>query len=143
MAGLSEPAAAVRAGAPAGVIWNWGPVLVMMAAIFWVSNLESVGPLPGDVSDKTGHFAAYAVLGTLALRASSRGRWAAVTAKTAVVAWAVCLAYGASDELHQRLVPGRTMALDDWIADAAGSATAIVLLGLVAVLRRRHRRRTL
>lgn len=114
-----------------------------MAAIFWVSNLQIPGPLPGDVSDKTGHFAAYALLGTLALRATARGRWTGVTGKAAAVAWGVCLAYGASDELHQSFVPGRTMALDDWIADAAGSATAIVLLGLVAALRRRPQSRTL
>jgi VanZ family protein len=111
----------------------------MMAAIFWVSNLESLGPLPGDVSDKAGHFAAYALLGALALRATARGRWAGVSKATAGIAWAVCLAYGASDELHQALVPGRTMALDDWLADAAGSATAILLLALWAVLRRRRR----
>ena len=143
MADLSEPAAAVRPDAPVGLLWSWGPVVALMAAIFQVSSFEDLGSLPGDVSDKTGHFSAYAVLGALALRATARGRWAGVTARAAVVAWGVCLAYGASDELHQRLLPGRTMAFDDWIADAAGSATAIVLLGLVAVVRRRHRSRTL
>jgi VanZ family protein len=140
---LSERAAGGRPDAPAGLFWSWGPVVVLMAAIFQASSLESLESLPGDVSDKAGHFAAYALLGTLALRATARGRWAGVTARAAMAAWAVCLAYGASDELHQRLVPGRTMALDDWVADAAGSITAIGLLSLVAAFRRRRPRRTL
>jgi len=110
-----------------------------MAALFWASSLEYVGPLPGDVSDKTGHFAAYGALGALVLRGTSGGRWAGVTLRSGVTAWMICTLYGASDEFHQSFVPGRTMALDDWVADTTGAAVAILCLMWVARAVRRHR----
>jgi VanZ family protein len=109
-----------------------------MAGIFVVSGLQELPGIPGGVSDKTGHFAAYAGLGALVLRARAGSRWSGVTTPAAVVAWVVCVGYGASDELHQAFVPGRTAALDDVVADAAGAAASIgVLLVVAARIRRR------
>ena len=122
-----------------GAFWLWAPAVVVMAAIFFISSLSDLSPLPGDVSDKTGHFAGYAVLGLAVLRAMARARLSGVTARSAARSWLVCLAYGASDEFHQRFVPGRTPALDDLAADAAGAATAILLLWCVAVVGDRSR----
>ena len=52
-----------------------------------------------------------------------------------------CSIFAVSDEWHQRFVPGRTAALDDWIADLLGAATAAGLLaGVASVVRRRERR---
>lgn len=131
-----SPAAAPRAS----FLWRWAPAFVMMAAIFGVSGMSDVPPLPGDASDKTGHFLAYAVLGTLVLRATSRARWAGVSIRSAMLALAISAAYGASDEFHQRFVPGRTAAIDDWVADVAGAACAIGLLLIAArVWRARNR----
>jgi len=109
----------------------WGPPLLQMIAIFFASAIPNLKRLPGDVSDHTGHFIGYAVLGALVLRACAAARWHGVTIRTAAVAWAICALYGATDEFHQRFTPGRTPAVDDWIADAAGAAAA-VLVGLVA-----------
>ena len=120
----------------AGVFWLWAPVLLVMAVIFLASSISDLSTLPGDVSDKTGHFAGYAVLALTVLRAMARARWAGVTARSAVLSWVVCLAYGASDEFHQRFVPGRTPALDDLGADAAGAATAILIVWCAAVVGR-------
>lgn len=38
------------------------------------------------------------------------------------------LLVGALDELHQGMVPGRTMGLDDWIADLAGALLAVLAI---------------
>lgn len=120
--------------------WLWGPVLVVMAIIFGVSSLRDLDALPGNLSDKTGHFAGYAILAAAVLRATAGARWSGVTAASGLRAWLICVLYGASDELHQGFVPGRTVAFDDWAADAAGAATAILAIGIVAaVLRRRGR----
>lgn len=134
------PSAGTAPEARPGVVWIWGPAVMGMAGIFFASSLPNLTSLPGDVSDKTAHFVGYGVLGALVLRATARARWSGVTWSTALPAWLLCLAYGASDEIHQWFVPGRTAALDDWIADATGAAAAILVLTIVAaVLRRRSR----
>jgi len=123
----------------ADLLWLWAPVLLVMAVIFFASSLSDLSALPSEVSDKTGHFVGYAVLGVAVLRAMARARLSGVTARSAVLAWVVCLAYGASDEFHQSFVPGRTPALDDLAADAAGAATSILVLWCAAVVGRRSR----
>ena len=113
-----------------------------MAAIFYVSSLSNLTALPGDVSDKTAHFAAYFVLSIFVLYGRASGRWAGVSVSSAVWAVAFTTVYGASDEFHQRFVPGRSPAWDDLVADFAGAAVgALMALGWhrVRSLRRRTR----
>jgi VanZ family protein len=100
-----------------------------MAAIFVASSIPDLTRLPGDIPDHTGHFAAYAVLGLLMLRAHAAARWEAITLGACCQAWLWTAAYGVSDEWHQRFVAGRSAALDDVIADAAGAAAAIAVVG--------------
>lgn len=119
-------------------IWTWGPALCVMAAIYAASSIQDLGPLPGGLSDKTGHFGGYALLGAVVLRAAAGARWSGVTGRSALMAWVICGIYGATDELHQSFVPGRTVAVDDWVADAAGAATAILLLTIAAGVWRRR-----
>jgi VanZ family protein len=71
------------------------------------------------------------------LRAIAGGRWDGITPRAAALAWTICLLYGVTDEWHQRYVSGRTPAVDDWIADALGAATAVIGLAAIAVVRRR------
>ncbi len=103
----------------------WGPAVLWAAAIFWVSSLPSV-PLPeARASDKLAHFATYVVLGVLLARgaaASGLAGWAAVL--TGVL-------YGASDEIHQRFVPGRSPELADWMADSLGVVAGVFLFRFV------------
>ncbi len=121
-------------------VWIWGPPVALMIAIVVASSIQDLQALPGDVSDKTAHFWAYFALGALTLRALAAASWNAVTTRAAAAAWAIAVAFGASDEWHQWFVPGRTMALDDWVADAAGAAVAVSVGWLVArFVRRRDR----
>jgi VanZ family protein len=117
----------------------WGPALAAMAAIFVASSMSTLPPAAEEVSDKTLHFAAYATLGLLVLRAMAGGEWRGVTAGSALRAWLLTVAYGASDELHQAFVPNRWVSLGDWLADAAGAGLAIVV-ALVWAMRGRTRR---
>jgi VanZ family protein len=100
-----------------------------MAAIFVASSIPNLGPLPADVSDKTAHLGAYAVLGVLLMRSISGVRWDGCTASAAVMAWGLATAYGLTDEWHQLFVPGRMPSTGDIVADTAGAA-----IGVVAVL---------
>jgi VanZ family protein len=117
-------------------LWLWAPVVVQMALIFGASSLSDPGPLPAQVSDKTAHFAAYAVLGLLVIRALAGGRAEGVTWKRALLAVVLTALYGASDEFHQRFTPGRTPDLLDLRADAFGACVGVAV-GYVARLYRR------
>jgi VanZ family protein len=112
-----------------------------MAVIFVLSNRPHVGPLPYGITDKLGHFAGYAILGALVMRAIAAARWAGVTARAAWSAWFVCAVYGVTDEYHQSFVAGRASSAADWLADAAGAASAIAAAVAAARLLRRGRDR--
>jgi len=113
----------------------WVPVVVYMAMIFFISALPSA-PLPEEVSDKTGHLAAYVVLGVLSVRAVGGGLPCRVTVPIACLALAIASGYGAFDEGHQWFVPGRSADIVDWYADTAGAAIGLGLCwawGMMAV----------
>lgn len=114
-------------------LWLWGPVLVQMAFIFIASSIPDLQQLPGNISDKTGHGIGYAILGALLLRALARGRRAGVTWRTVLLAIICAAAYGVSDELHQRFVPGRASDVYDVLADVEGATAAS--LGAWAILK--------
>jgi VanZ family protein len=118
----------------------WGPALAQMAVIFVASSVPNLSRLPGGLSDKLGHFVGYALLSALLVRALAAGRWAGVTWRAAVVAWGVSAAYGASDEWHQRFVPGRSTSWLDLSADALGAAAAAVVLAATATVIERRRK---
>jgi VanZ family protein len=96
-----------------------------MAAIFYVSSLHEA-PLSDDVSDKSGHVLGYAALGVTVVRAVAGGLPRRITKRIAVVAMAITVAYGATDELHQAFVAGRTAEIADLYADAGGAVLATV-----------------
>ena len=103
------------------------------AFIFWLSSQSMpavLGPL--SLNDKVKHMALYAVFAFLVYQAlapllSHRPRL--LLAATVVL---VSL-YGASDELHQSFVPGRSCDVLDWVADTAAAA---LVAGAVFVFRR-------
>ena len=81
-----------------------------------IPNPEIELPLP--YSDKIAHFGFYGVMGFLCAmwRRASGG-----TKRSAALAGLIFVAIaGAMDEGHQRWIPGRSMAVSDWIADTAG-----------------------
>lgn len=102
-------------------IQPWLPALAWAALIFLLSSRPSV---PVDLAlgrDKLAHFLAYAVLGVLLARGQSR------SGAPVAAAYAIGVAYGASDEWHQSFVPGRASELGDFIADAAGVIAGVSL----------------
>jgi VanZ family protein len=96
----------------------WLPAVAWSVVIF---NLSSRSHLPGPDQpgfDKVAHFGAYALLGWLLV-------WAADRSLLPLVVGAVLgLLYGATDEIHQMFVPGRSPDVRDWVADAAGVLAA-------------------
>ena len=118
----------------AAVVSLWAPVVLYMAAIFYVSSLSDVS-LPSGVSDVSGHAIAYLGLSIVVVRALAGGSLRRVGYGVAAAAVTITVAYGASDEWHQAFVPGRSMELRDFMADATGAligAAACWAWGIIA-----------
>ena len=99
-------------------------LILFVATTLPAQRLPSVG-----FTDKVNHFIAYFVLAvlvnlTLIYQRKSRFLFEKATVATIVI----CLFYGAVDELHQMLVPGRFAETLDWVADALGAFVGVLFV---------------
>lgn len=123
-AGPEQPAAATapRAGRARFVI-----PIVGMVVIEWLLVTPRLPlALPGQ-SDKLAHGAAFAAL--------AAAWWWALTPRrsplsAALLAVGIAAFWGGLGEIQQRFVPGRTAAIDDFLADVGGAALAVTPLCL-------------
>ncbi len=111
--------------APRAYVWLTAALLVYIS---W----EALRPEPAGSGlqhlDKLLHFSAFATLAlpsALALAPSRRNTWAVAAA---------LLLYGALIEIVQTYVPGRDASWWDLLADAAGIATGLLLVGALRQL---------
>jgi VanZ family protein len=123
-------------------VLRWPVVLAWMGLIFAGSSVPNEFAPSGPTLplDKVAHFGEYAALAFLlagTTRGLTRGRMAPLVLAACV---AVSVAYGASDEFHQRFVPGRDASLNDLAADVTGSVAGAV--AAVVVLRKIDREDT-
>ena len=115
----------------------WLPPLALMVLIFVLSAMPSDGADRGPLilfARKAAHFTEYALLLALWWRALFT-RAAAVPALA--LAFAIAVAYAATDEFHQTFVDGRVGTPRDVALDAVGAAAA----GALILWRRQSRRR--
>jgi len=99
-------------------------LILFVATTLPAQRLPSVG-----FTDKVNHFIAYfvlAVLVNLTLIYQRKSRFLFEKAPVATVV--ICLFYGAVDELHQMLVPGRFAETLDWVADALGAFAGVLFV---------------
>ena len=115
---------------------RWTLVLAWMMLIFWLSAQSSLPRLTnrfGAVQSLAGHVVEYAVLALLLQRAVVGSHPAAkgpAFGHAARWAFVIAVAYGITDELHQRLVPGRHMDPFDLLTDAAAASAALWIAGV-------------
>ena len=104
-----------------------GVWLTLLITLTSIPNPDFGEGFPG--MDKVAHFGFYGVAGFLCAlwrrESGQSGRRAVVFATLFVVL------LGASDEIHQRWIPGRSMEFLDWIADVSGG-TAGALVAMAA-----------
>jgi VanZ family protein len=114
---------------------RWAPVLLWAALILILTSYPNP-PVPAIArfagADKIVHFSLYLVLALLAVRAAVPGRG---RRRVALVVAATVSLIAAGDELHQRLIPGRSAERADWIADSLGGSVGAV--AAIVTLRRR------
>jgi len=96
-----------------------------MVAIFYASSLTNP-PVPAN-TDKPIHWLAYLGLAVLVVRALAGGLPRRISLGVAAAAVAITIAYGATDEVHQLFVPGRTGDVYDLMADAAGALAGTIV----------------
>jgi VanZ family protein len=131
---MSDPARPARSH-----LASWWPVLAYAATIFGLSSIAQPPALPAGVSDKSVHAILYAGFALVLLRALAAGVWERVSTAAAGGAVALAAFYGATDELHQLFVPGRTCDVHDWLADLTGAAIAAGCVLLVVRARAARR----
>jgi len=102
----------------------WLPPCLYAAVIFYLSSLPGATYFPAFFSaDKVLHVGEYGILGYLVARAL---RNYGLTRKTLFIrAFALCVLYGISDEVHQMFVPHRCPSVMDILADGIGSSLGI------------------
>jgi VanZ family protein len=103
------------------------PMIIVMAAIFFFSHQPgdyfALPPLRG--LDKVLHAIAYGVLAGTVILALPPAQEKHSLNRSAILAIAICLAYGISDEIHQLYIQGRCASLWDVVADLVGSSAVI------------------
>jgi VanZ family protein len=110
----------------------WAGLIILGSSIPNLSGLET----GITVGDKIVHFAEYFILGFLTARAFLKleiRKWGKIAGLVAVLA-----AFAVMDELHQALIPGRTVEKLDMTADIFGLLTSTLLYVWLA---RRNRAR--
>ena len=102
---------------------KWLPVFLWAVIIFWLSSIEQIVVSQFFIWDfiakKIAHLTEYAVLFALIFRAT-RGQW--------ILSFVLTMVYAASDEIHQKFVPGRTAAFYDLAFDFSGASLAGYLI---------------
>jgi VanZ family protein len=116
--------------------WLWGPPILWMALIFYLSSQSDPAPaVTAVVWDKALHLAGYAVQAILFGRAlTGEGFGPAGAALGAVV---LASLYAASDELHQAWTPMRMADARDWVADTLGAIVGSAAFFAAGTMRRR------
>ena len=132
---------------------NWSLVAICMAVIFYLSSqpanvssqasrqvteviVETVQKVKPDMTEvdirdlnsfvrKNAHFIIYLLLGFLTINALYE--YNTELKKKVILAFAICVLYAISDEIHQLFVPGRGGQVTDVIIDSVGSVVGIGL----------------
>lgn len=119
----------MRAPALGHALWVWGPLVVYVVGIFYLSSLSQV-PLGGLTPDYLGHAAEYFGLGILVARALNDGLGQPVPPRRLVLAFALCVACGLADEMWQWFTPDRYSDYVDVLSDSCGAALGLAALHL-------------
>jgi len=108
----------------------WFPLIVYMAGLLIISvaPIDRLTP-KFDISDKSGHAAAYLLMSYLFLKALS-SRWS-YSWRTALGAASLAFSFGALIELVQYFLPYRYFESLDMVANLTGVTTAQLIIFLL------------
>jgi VanZ family protein len=111
---------------------NDAHTLMLFKNIKFLSNVDIV--LLDKIIRKCAHFLSYGILAIIVKNALQPRRWAYPGA------WLIATLYGASDEIHQIFVPGRTPLATDVMIDSAGACAVLLVAYVIKLARdRKHK----
>ena len=113
----------------ASILRWWGPLVLYMALVFFVSSRPRPTALD-ETPDFVLHAAAYFVMSVLAVRATARGVLEPASAAELWGGVAIAVLFGASDEWHQMRVPERVGSGIDLLYDGIGALLGGAALSL-------------
>lgn len=111
------------------------PAILCMAIIFKISSMTSADleGLP-HVWDKLAHTCEYATLAGCFAMWWTRGQWSSRQWLRVLIVMGLALAYGCTDEYHQRFVEGRSCDALDLVADTFGGLVGGSVYALICKL---------
>jgi VanZ family protein len=113
------------------------PAILYATLIFILSASPSVSPPPGFVlEDKIYHFVEYGIFSLLLFLAFFTSGRGFLRKHVFLLSSLIGMAYAASDEIHQKFVPGRSSEFLDVVADCLG--IVVVQTGIWLYLRRKR-----
>jgi len=118
---------------------HWIPSFVWAVTIFSLSHMSSppgasLGP------DYVLHFLEYGIFALTVVWGMTSGLRRELTLPGSALAWLAVTVYGATDEFHQRFVPGRFPSIEDFFADAAGAACFVAVCYLALKWRQHNQK---
>ena len=119
----------------------WFPIFIYCLLIYIQSSYPSSEDIPSiPYFDKILHFAAYALLGALFLRALKTLPIKDNIKLITILAITLSSLYGISDEIHQHYVPYRDADITDALADIIGSIFGVYIYNFFWLERRWKKR---
>jgi VanZ family protein len=105
------------------------PLIIYAGCIYYVSSID--GNILPDINkyhmDKVAHFAEYLIFAFLAMRTISRLFPKLGAISNFIISIIVITMFGASDEIHQLLVPNRTCSFTDFVFDFLGAGMGVLI----------------
>lgn len=119
--------------------WLWTLPLALAGTIVWLSSQSHY---PGGIQlppplDKVAHLAIFGALAWALDLALQANRPDLPMYRRHLLVFLATAAFGATDEWHQRLVPGRACELGDWLADTLGGGLGLLAGSLHLLFSRR------
>lgn len=108
------------------------PCILCMAVIFKLSSMtmEQLEEFP-HIWDKLAHFCEYATLAGCYAMLWTRTEWSKRQWLRVLVVAVLALAYGCTDEFHQRFTEGRDSSVLDLVADLTGGLMGGVVYAVI------------
>jgi VanZ family protein/UDP-2,3-diacylglucosamine pyrophosphatase LpxH len=119
--------------------WLWILPLSVALTIVWLSAQSSY---PGGIQlppplDKGAHATVFGLLAFCLDLALQRNRPDLPLYRRHLLVFLLVVFFGATDEWHQRFVPGRACEFGDWVADTLGGALGLLAISLPLIFTRR------
>jgi len=119
--------------------WLWILPLTVAAGIVWLSAQSQY---PGGIQlppplDKAAHASVFAALAWALDLALQNNRPELPLYRRHMIVFLVTAGFGATDEWHQHVVPGRACEFADWVADAFGAGMGLLVGSLPLAFTRR------